>query len=549
MKSIRHMSVAISLALVGTAVLMSSASAEVLPTITFELPTYSIGSIDGQGGWAGSGGSAITPTYDQGVVSTTVNGFDDQAFRMSNAVSSGSFSDWPYSPSLVNEAGEASAQGGSLSSGSRQSHFEASFDIASAVPAAEQPGLGLGFSPDRGDGARMSLVRVRDEADGLVSFADYQSGVNEVGCATGTNFVNTIVASELERSAVHSIRIAMDFVDGPANDVVSVYVDDELVHVGTSWEDYFRECEVNPTRTVDSLLIRASGSAPATEDAGFLIDNLTLSSSPSTWSSPCVITTTPGTATTPTVYTLQANCTTDHTILVPQNAGGSVFDGNDFRITGVDPVGGHFLGAVVQAAAGSNPITVRDLTVRVSGLGDSCDGGDDRLRGILFDSVGGTITNNVVNHLKQGTNSGCQEGNAIEVRNAPFEKGNAPNTVVMIRTNTVTDYQKTGILVNGSVAATIRDNVATGAGPVNYIAQNGIQVGFGATARLFGNGVSGNDYTPPTVTACGLLIYKADGVGAQSKSGLSFVRAENDIQDNEKNICNFGKGGTFKPAS
>ena len=74
-------------------------------------------------------------------------------------------------------------------------------------------------------------------------------------------------------------------------------------------------------------------------------------------------------------------------------------------------------------------------------------------------------------------------------------------------------------------------------------------MGFGATARLSGNDVSRNNYTPPKVTACGLLIYKADGVGGQTKSGISYVRAENDFHNNEQNICNFGKGGTFKPAA
>ena len=32
----------------------------------------------------------------------------------------------------------------------------------------------------------------------------------------------------------------MDFVDGPSNDVVRVYIDGVLVHTGTSWENYYR---------------------------------------------------------------------------------------------------------------------------------------------------------------------------------------------------------------------------------------------------------------------------------------------------------------------
>ena len=45
------------------------------------------------------------------------------------------------------------------------------------------------------------------------------------------------------------------------------------MHTGTSWEDYFRFCEGNPTRTVDSVLFRTAGDpAPATLGKGFLID-------------------------------------------------------------------------------------------------------------------------------------------------------------------------------------------------------------------------------------------------------------------------------------
>jgi Right handed beta helix region len=243
-------------------------------------------------------------------------------------------------------------------------------------------------------------------------------------------------------------------------------------------------------------------------------------------------------------YTLLGDCTTDHTVVVPQNPGAgnsSVFDGAGFSITGVDPVGDHFKGAVVQAQAGSNPITVTNLTVQTSNLATVCDGGADRLRGILFDAVPGTITNNVVTNIEQGaTGDGCQEGNAIEARNEPFDKSGTDDKVVTITNNVMTEYQKSGIVTNGSVAATIKNNSVTGDGPINYIAQNGIQVGFGATAVVRMNSSSGNYYTPKSDLACGFLIYQAGGVSA---SGNNFF-------DNERNQCNFGKGGgTYKPST
>lgn len=73
----------------------------------------------------------------------------------------------------------------------------------------------------------------------------------------------------------------------------------------------------------------------------------------------------------------------------------------------------------------------------------------------------------------------------------------------------------------------------TGEGPITYIAQNGIQTSFGATALVRGNTVSGNWYTPAGTIACGLLIFQATGVKQQM----------NNLFDNEVNFCNFGRGG------
>jgi hypothetical protein len=116
-----------------------------------------------------------------------------------------------------------------------------------------------------------------------------------------------------------------------------------------------------------------------------------------------------------------------------------------------------------------------------------------------------------------------------------------------ISSNTVSLYQKGGIEVRDGGSVTINYNTVTGEGPITYIAQNGIQVSFGTSARLFSNNVSLNNYSPPKVTACGLLIYKAGGVSGLSKTGLSYIKADNNFHNNETDICNFGKGGGFSP--
>jgi hypothetical protein len=232
-----------------------------------------------------------------------------------------------------------------------------------------------------------------------------------------------------------------------------------------------------------------------------------------------------------TTRTLLGDCVTSTTIGIPN---GMTFNGAGYTITAIDPAGGHFVGAVIRNLGTSANVT--NLHVTASNLTNTCDAGADRLRGILFEGASGSITNNTVTGVRQGL-SGCQEGNAIEVRNTPLSESGSvevgPDVTVTISGNTVSNYQKNGITANGAVVANIFNNTVTGDGPINYIAQNGIQVGFGGTATLKGNVVSGNWYSPADTESCGVLLYRADGVKSSS----------NNVFNNEKNQCNYGKGG------
>ncbi len=270
--------IAVSLVVVLT--WSAAATAETQAPQDFE--GFTLGSPDGQSGWQFTGAydAAIADPGDFGV-----SGMGERAFRISNASTSGSFGDWVFSQSLVNDAGEAGADGGVYTGGVREGHFEASFDLTSAEPGAEQPGLQFSLAPDRGDGARMSFLRFNDTPDGIdVTFADYVDRHPQgpaSGCGAEDEFVSTTIASGLDRSAIHDVRITMDFLPGSANDRVEVFIDGALAHAGTSWEDYFRYCEGNPTRPVDSLIFQArtgAGTAPGTLGKGFLIDDLQLTS-------------------------------------------------------------------------------------------------------------------------------------------------------------------------------------------------------------------------------------------------------------------------------
>lgn len=245
--------------------------------ITFESPTYHIGSINGQDGWSSTG------AYDQAVVTNTYGyaSFGGQSFRISDAFTTGAFGDQTFSKSLVNECGESNAENGGNSGGVRQRHCEFSFDFASTLPTV-QPGMHLSVSPDRGDGARMSYLRFEDQFDGVHVFFDDVTDPGHV--INGESFNETDIAT-ITRTP-HNIKFVMDFADGPDNDVVKIYIDGVLKITGTSWEDYYAfDTESDPTlnghsRTVDSLLFREAGDpAPAHFGNGFLIDNLNSASS------------------------------------------------------------------------------------------------------------------------------------------------------------------------------------------------------------------------------------------------------------------------------
>lgn len=278
----------------------ASAQAETVPATNFE--SFATGTVNGQGGWsstgAAGGGCAV---YDHAVVANnTIPGapasFGTKSLRISDAVTSGCFGDQTFAPSVVNEAGEPTADAGTLGSGTRQGFFSSQFTFASVTPNAEQPGLHLSVSPDRGDGTRMSYVRIEDSPAGWnLFFDDYVDAVPLGSAGTPTNgygaedgFRETQIANGVSRTP-HTLRFDISFAAGSANDVVKVFLDGTQIHLGTTWEDYYRwtqgtggpeqTCACFASRTTRTLLFRSSGSAvPADAGNGLLIDNVTNSS-------------------------------------------------------------------------------------------------------------------------------------------------------------------------------------------------------------------------------------------------------------------------------
>ena len=231
----------------GTVLALSLIFAATASADSFD--AFQPGSVDGQFGWKATG------PYDQEVVN--IEG--QKQLRISNAVTSGSFADMPYS-APTEKAGE-NADHNVLTN---------EFTFQSATPGAQQPGLAMSVSPTADGGARMSYVRLEDRFDGVRVFFDDMSNHN-------ADFTERWIAT-LDRSVPHTIKFVTTFVKGDDNDIVRVFIDGDQKACGTSWENYYRFSEQNDVTPSDRLMWRLS-SAPSDPSAvagkGFLFDDVT----------------------------------------------------------------------------------------------------------------------------------------------------------------------------------------------------------------------------------------------------------------------------------
>ncbi len=168
-------------------------------------------------------------------------------------------------------------------------------------------------------------------------------------------------------------------------------------------------------------------------------------------------------------------------------------------------------------------IFVHDANVTISHL--VVDGANDGMTdcsidpiGIYYQNASGTITSNAVRNVLLPTGlQGCQDGLAINV------ESNASALPVTISNNSVRNYDKNGITASGhddgspGPNVTVTGNTIIGLGATTVTAQNGIQIGYGATGTVTSNYVVDDIYiNPPNCAPCygasGILIYGSAGV-------------------------------------
>ncbi len=246
--------------------------------------TFATGTVNGQNGWHVSG------DFDQEIVPNSFGypSLGCQSLRLSDATTSVFIFNQTFSHSTT-EAGETDGLDSNGATGTpRGNRFEAQFDLAT-VTQDEQPGLHMSVSPDRGDGTRMSSLGFTDTATGIDVFFDDVSGTS-----SPVTFNNIQIATGLTRSVPHTFKFLMDFIDGASNDIVQMFIDGNLVHTGSSWENFYRyDNDAFPSpdsatsRTVNSLVFYERGTAtPGNLFNGYLVDNLSITATTTATTTP-----------------------------------------------------------------------------------------------------------------------------------------------------------------------------------------------------------------------------------------------------------------------
>ncbi len=157
----------------------------------------------------------------------------------------------------------------------------------------------------------------------------------------------------------------------------------------------------------------------------------------------------------------------------------------------------------IVSVEGADKVTVRGFTI--TGPAQQADG---LLYGVVvFDGGSVALENNLITRIRNNPLSGTQLGIGVLVY------GDGRRTTATLEGNTISDYQKGGVLVYGPDAdARIHENTIRGAGPTGLIAQNGVEVSTGASATLTDNSISGNVYTGTETFGAGVLVTAADRV-------------------------------------
>jgi hypothetical protein len=179
-------------------------------------------------------------------------------------------------------------------------------------------------------------------------------------------------------------------------------------------------------------------------------------------------------------------------------------------------------------------VTISNLLVDGSLASSTFNSCADDYEGIEFSNASGIITGTTVQNIYLPlVDAGCQPGLDINVQTASGDSSS-----VTISNNQALNYNKNGITCNdvGTTCTITKNTVSFYAPYEQYIASNGIQIGFGAVGTVSHNTVSGNECTLASV--CGPnYVTQTQSTGILTyESGAGTVVSDNTASDNDVGI-------------
>ena len=183
------------------------------------------------------------------------------------------------------------------------------------------------------------------------------------------------------------------------------------------------------------------------------------------------------------------------------------------------------LAAQILVQSPAPTVTISNLAV--DGSGNNLTGcSAARLIGVYYRNASGTLNYVVARNQAQDVPYfGCQGSAGLGIF---VQSGGSGSSTVTIKNSSVRGFQKNGITANETgTVVTINGNSVVGAGPVGT-AQNGIQIGYGATGKITNNVVADmvSSGDPSLGTAAGILLY---GAGNMTITGNTVTNTQNGI--------------------
>lgn len=197
--------------------------------------------------------------------------------------------------------------------------------------------------------------------------------------------------------------------------------------------------------------------------------------------------------------------------------------------------------AIVDVTAGTTGTNLMHLVADGSGLSPSFGDCSKDFVGILYQGASGMLSASTARNIALPSGlGGCQDGLAVFVQAGPSGTAN-----VSMRNVTVSSYDKNGVTcVDAGTTCSLNQITATGAGPSSTVgAQNGVQIGPGASGNVSHLRASGDNWTggtnstePQADYASGLLLYGAGGTTPVNLSTLADDQIGIEIVDSNASL-------------